>query len=190
MRQQVGGTVWQTAVGVGGICTGCCCCGNLCKCRAALLLLRLFATQVSSSSSSEQVRRWVGSPEPGHSPKHRPKWRLLHLHLQLGSLRGGRKVEDKYFRNLAKLIFVFNSQRYKSTNLQVLAHDHLSSAGKYNCKKGVKEVSWGVETVLPPEPPGQALLLTSQLNSIGLLLVQPGGQLNHGLACQFNRSKG
>jgi len=154
VRQQVGGTVWQTAVGVGGVCTGCCCCGNLCKCRAALLLLRLFATQVSSSSS-EQVRRWVGSPEPGHSPKHRPKWRLLHLHLQLGSL-------------------------------QVLAHDHLSSAGKYNCKKGVKGVSWEVETVLPPEPPGQAPLLTGQLNPIGLLLIQSGGQLNHGLACHVN----
>jgi len=102
LRQQVGGTVWQTAVGVGGVCTGCCCCRNLCKCRAALLLLlRLFGTQVSSSSSSEQVRRWVGSPEPGHGAKHRPKWRLLHLHLQLGSL-------------------------------QVLAHNHLSSSGKYN----------------------------------------------------------
>ena len=48
--------------------------------------------------------------------------------------------------------------------LQVLAHDHLSSAGKYNCKKRVKGVSWEVETVLPPEPPGQAPLLTGQLH--------------------------
>ena len=115
LRQQVGGTVWQTAVGVGGVCTGCCCCcRNLCKCRAALLLLlRLFGTQVSSSSSSEQVRRWVGSPEPGHSAKHRPKWRLLHLHLQLGSLREGRKIVNFKFFNLAKFIFFLNFQRYK-----------------------------------------------------------------------------
>ena len=104
LRQQVGGTVWQTAVGVGGVCTGCCC-RNLCKCRAALLLLlRLFGTQVSSSS--EQVRRWVGSPEPGHSAKHRPKWRLLHLHLQLGSLRERTKIVDIYFFNLPKIIFI------------------------------------------------------------------------------------
>jgi len=103
MRQQVGGTIWQTAVGIDGVCTGCGC-SHLCKCRTALLLLlRLFASKVSSSSSSQKVRRWVGSPEPGHRAKHRPKWRLLHLHLQLGSL-------------------------------QVLAHDHLSSASKYNCK--------------------------------------------------------
>ena len=98
LRQQVSGTVWQTAVGVGGASTGCCC-GHLCEPRAALLLLllRLFATQVRSSSCSQQVRRWVGSPEPGHGAKHRPKWRLLHLHLQLGSLRGRRKIVNFRF---------------------------------------------------------------------------------------------
>ena len=54
--------------------------------------------------------------------------------------------------------------KLSTTYLQVLAHDHLSSAGKYNCKKRVKGVSWEVETVLPPEPPGQAPLLTGQLH--------------------------
>ena len=56
---------------------------------------------------------------------------------------------------------------------------------------------WEVETVLPPEPPGQALLLTGQLNPIGLLLIQSGrstetwdslpSQLIQGISWQASR---
>jgi len=107
MPKEVGGTVWQAAgARVGGV-RGCC--GHLCQCGAALLLLLLFSsTEISSGSSSDEVRRGVGSPEPGHRAQHRPERGLLHLHLQLGGLQG-------------------------------LAHDHLSSTGEHNLLPGQTE---------------------------------------------------
>ena len=91
MPKEVGGTVWQAAVArVGGV-RGCC--GHLCQCGAALLLLLFSSTEISSSSSYE-IRRGVGSPEPGHRAQHRPERGLLHLHLQLGSLQ--RVREETY----------------------------------------------------------------------------------------------